>query len=291
MQSVPSMSELYISPHDLEDPLGEEHDMPVEGLTHRYPDRVLLYTIHHCAMYCRFCTRKRKVADPSSASSKDILEKAFQYIDAHKEIRDVVISGGDPLSYSDSKLEYFLSRLRAMEHIEIFRIGSRNLVTLPQRVTDDFAKMVAKYHPVFIHTHFNHPRECTREAFDACIKLANAGCVINNQTVLLKGINDDAVTIRDLNQKLLMMRVRPYYLYQCDLSNGLSHFRTSIEKGIEIIENLRGWTSGMAVPHFVVDLPGGGGKIPILPEYVVSHQGKEWVLRNYKNQQFIYREP
>jgi lysine 2,3-aminomutase len=290
-QAVPALAELYISPDDIEDPLNEEADMPVPGLTHRYPDRVLLYTIHNCAMYCRFCTRKRKVANPSSTSSREIIENAFRYIENHKEIRDVVISGGDPLSYADHKIEYFLARLRAIEHIEVFRIGTRNLVTLPQRVTDDFAKMVAKYHPVYIHTHFNHPAECTREAFDACEKLANAGCVLHNQTVLLKGINDNPETIKALNHRLLMMRVRPYYLFQCDLSEGLSHFRTPIEKGIEIIESLRGWTSGMAVPHFVVDLPGGGGKVPLIPDYVVEHQDKDWTFRNFRNQHYKYREP
>ena len=178
-----------------------------------------------------------------------------------------------------------------MEHIQVFRLGTRNLVTLPQRITHEFAQMLRKYHPVFIHTHFNHPKECTREAFDVCARLADAGCVINNQMVLLKGVNDDAAIVKELNHKLLMMRVRPYYIFQCDMSQGISHFRTPIEKGIEIIEKLRGWTSGMAVPHFVVDAPGGGGKIPILPNYVVKHEGKKWVLRNFKNEIYEYNEP
>src|SRR4051794_33138712 len=291
LQSVPKAGELNILDSDLEDPLGEERDMPVPGITHRYPDRVLFYTTHNCPVYCRHCTRKRKVSDPSSSAVNKQLEESLAYIEAHKEVRDVVISGGDPLSNSDDRLEYILSRLRAMDHIEVFRIGTRNLVTLPQRVTQSFADMLRKYHPVFVHTHFNHPKECTLEAFDACTRLADAGCVLHNQMVLLKGVNDDWKTVKELNHKLLMMRVRPYYIYQYDLSQGISHFRTPVEVGLNIIEHLRGWTSGMAVPHFVIDAPGGGGKIPLLPEYVVKHEGKRWVLRNYKNEQFEYIEP
>jgi lysine 2,3-aminomutase len=291
LQSVPKAGELHILPTDLEDPLAEERDMPVPGITHRYPDRVLFYTTHNCPVYCRHCTRKRKVSDPSSSAANKQLEDGLAYIEAHKEVRDVVISGGDPLSNSDERLEYILSRLRAMEHIEVFRIGTRNLVTLPQRITQSFADMLKKYHPVFIHTHFNHPKECTLEAFDACTRLADAGCILHNQMVLLKGVNDDPNTVKTLNHKLLMMRVRPYYIYQCDLSQGISHFRTPVEVGLNIIENLRGWTSGMAVPHFVIDAPGGGGKIPLLPEYVVKHEGKKWVLRNFRKEQFEYIEP
>jgi lysine 2,3-aminomutase len=291
LQSVPKSGELKILPMDLEDPLAEERDMPVPGITHRYPDRVLFYTTHNCPVYCRHCTRKRKVADPSSSAANKQLEDGLAYIEAHKEIRDVVISGGDPLSNSDERLEYILSRLRAMEHIQVFRIGTRNLVTLPQRITDSFAQMLGKYHPVFVHTHFNHPKECTKEAFDACAKLANAGCVLHNQMVLLKGVNDSPEIVKELNHKLLMMRVRPYYIYQCDLSQGIGHFRTPVETGLNIIEHLRGWTSGMAVPHYVIDAPGGGGKIPLLPEYVVKRDGKKWTLRNFRKQQFEYIEP
>lgn len=178
-----------------------------------------------------------------------------------------------------------------MDHIQVFRLGTRNLVTLPHRVTDSFAAMLRKYHPVFVHTHFNHPKECTEEAFDACAKLADAGCVINNQMVLLKGVNDSAEIVKDLNHRLLMMRVRPYYIFQCDMSQGISHFRTPVEKGLEIIEKLRGWTSGMAVPHYVIDGPGGGGKIPLIPNYVVGREGKKWILRNYKNKRYEYNEP
>lgn len=290
LQSVPKAGELTILDTELEDPLAEEKYMPVPGVTHRYPDRVLFYTTHNCPVYCRHCTRKRKVADPSSATASKQLEDGLAYIGSHPEIRDVVISGGDALSNSDDRLEYILSRLRAMEHIEVFRIATRNLVTLPQRVTDNFAKMLSKYHPVFVHTHFNHPKECTKEAFDACAKLADAGCVINNQMVLLKGVNDKPEIVKELNHKLLLMRVRPYYIFQCDQSQGIGHFRTPIETGLEIIEKLRGWTSGMAVPHFVVDCPGGGGKIPLIPNYVVGRDGKKWTFRNYQGKHFDYWE-
>lgn len=291
LQSVPTKGELFVDAIDLEDPLGEEKDMPVPGITHRYPDRVLFYTTHNCPVYCRHCTRKRKVSDPSSSAANKQLEESLAYIEAHKEIRDVVISGGDPLSNSDDRLEYILSRLRAMDHIEIFRIGTRNLVTLPQRITDDFAKMVSKYHPVLIHTHFNHPKECTKEAFDAVAKLVGNGCMVNNQMVLLKGINDDPMIVKELNHKLLMMRVRPYYIFQCDMAQGISHFRTPVQTGLDIIEKLRGWTSGMAVPHYVIDGPGGGGKIPLLPTYLKRREGKKWILRNYKNEEYTYEEP
>ncbi|HEY0840478.1 MAG TPA: lysine 2,3-aminomutase [Vulgatibacter sp.] len=291
LQSVPQQGELLILPTDLEDPLAEERDMPVPGITHRYPDRVLFYTTHNCPVYCRHCTRKRKVSDPSTAAAKKQLEDGLAYIAAHPEIRDIVISGGDPLSLSDDRLDYILGRLRAIPHVEIFRLGTRNLVTLPQRVTDDFANMLRKHAPVFVNTHFNHPKECTAEAFEACRKLADAGCVLGNQMVLLKGVNDDPKIVKELNHKLLMMRVRPYYIYQCDLSQGISHFRTPIEKGLEIIEALRGHTSGLAVPHFVVDAPGGGGKIPLLPEYMVKREGKTVTLRNFEHKQFVYEEP
>ncbi|MBI2606356.1 MAG: KamA family radical SAM protein [Deltaproteobacteria bacterium] len=291
LQAVPKIGELTILPTDLEDPLAEERDMPVPGITHRYPDRVLFYTTHNCPVYCRHCTRKRKVSDPSSASQLAQLESGLKYIEEHKEVRDVVISGGDPLSLSDDRLEYILSRLRACDHVDIFRIGTRNLVTLPFRVTDNFVKIVRKYHPVYVNTHFNHPKECTREAFDVAARLADAGCTIGNQTVLLKGVNDNPAVMKELMHKLLLMRIRPYYIYQCDLSQGISHFRTPVETGIDIIESLRGHTSGLAVPHYVIDAPGGGGKIPVMPNYVVHHEGKKWVLRNYKKKEYTYLEP
>lgn len=291
LQSVPHNAELDILPEDLADPLGEEKDMPVPGITHRYPDRVLFYTTHNCPVYCRHCTRKRKVSDPTSMADKDQIETAISYIESHPEIRDIVVSGGDPLSLSDERLDYILGRLRAIPHVEIFRLGTRNLVTLPQRVTDDFVKMLRKHQPVFVNTHFNHPKECTAESLDACRKLADAGCVMGNQMVLLKGVNNDWRIVKELNHRLLLMRVRPYYIYQCDLAQGISHFRTTVEEGLHIIENLRGHTSGLAVPTYVVDGPGGGGKIPLQPNYVVEHSGNRWKLRNFKQEQFEYNEP
>jgi len=290
LQSVPKMGELTILPTEMEDPLAEERDMPVPGITHRYPDRVLFYTTHHCPVFCRHCTRKRKVADPSSAAQKAQIEGGLEYIRNNPAIRDVVISGGDPLSNSDERLDYIMGSLRAIPHVEVFRLGTRNLVTLPHRVTDDFVRILKAHGPLYVHTHFNHPKECTAEAFEACLKIAEAGIPINNQMVLLKGINDDPQIVKKLNHLLLMMRVRPYYIFQCDMSQGISHFRTPISTGLNIIEHLRGHTSGMAVPHFVVDAPGGGGKIPLLPEYVVKHEGNKWTLRNYKNEEYIYEE-
>ncbi len=291
LQSVPQLGELQILPNELADPLAEERDMPVPGITHRYPDRVLFYTTHNCPVYCRHCTRKRKVSDPSTAAARRQIDEGLAYIAAHPEVRDVVISGGDPLSLSDDRLDYILGRLRSIPHVEIFRIGTRNLVTLPQRVTDDLAYMLRHHAPVYVNTHFNHPNECTAEAYEACRKLADAGCVLGNQMVLLKGVNDDAALVKELNHKLLLMRVRPYYIYQCDLAQGISHFRTPVEKGLEIIRALRGHTSGLAVPQFVIDAPNGGGKIPLLPEYVVRREGKKLILRNYEGELFEYEEP
>lgn len=290
-QSVPTMGELNIYPEDLEDPLGEEKDMPVPGITHRYPDRVLFYVTHNCPVYCRHCTRKRKVSDPSSAAAKKQIEDGLAYIERTPSVRDIVLSGGDPLTLSDERLDYILGRLRAIPHVEVFRLGTRNLVTLPQRVTREFANMLRKHMPVFVHTHFNHPKEITRETYEACRLLADAGCNLGNQMVLLKGVNDDPKIVKEMNHKLLMMSVRPYYIYQCDLAKGISHFRTPIETGLKIIEHLRGWTSGMAVPHFVIDAPKGGGKIPVLPEYLVAHEGNKVTLRNFKGDVFEYFEP
>jgi lysine 2,3-aminomutase len=291
LQSVPTMEETFVAAADLDDPLAEERDMPTPGITHRYPDRVLFYTTHNCPVYCRHCTRKRKVAHPTSAAAKRQIEDSLAYIASHPEIRDVVISGGDPLSLSDERLDYILGRLRAVPHVEIFRLGTRNLVTLPQRVTDDFVRMLREHHPVYVNTHFNHPKECTAEAFDAARRIADAGCPIGNQMVLLKGVNDDPAIVKELNHKLLLMRIRPYYIYQCDLAKGISHFRTPVETGIRIIESLRGHTSGLAVPQFVVDAPKGGGKIPVNPQYVVRRDGKKWVLRNYAGKEFEYLDP
>jgi lysine 2,3-aminomutase len=291
LQSVPKMGETFISAQDLDDPLAEDRDMPTPGLTHRYPDRVLFYTTHNCPVYCRHCTRKRKVADPTSAAAKKQIEDSLAYIARHPEVRDVVISGGDPLSLSDERLDYILGRLRAIPHVEVFRLGTRNLVTLPQRVTDDFVRMLREHHPVYVNTHFNHPKECTAEAFEAARRIADAGCVIGNQMVLLRGVNDDPRLVKELNHRLLLMRIRPYYIYQCDLAKGISHFRTPVEAGIRIIESLRGHTSGLAVPQLVIDAPNGGGKIPVNPGYVLGRDGKRWALRNYAGKEYEYFEP
>jgi len=291
LQAVPSLGELEKSPEDLEDPLGEEKDMPVPGITHRYPDRVLFYTTHHCPVYCRHCTRKRKVSDPSSAALKKQLEVGYQYMREHEEIRDVVISGGDPLSFSDVKLEEILANLRAIPHIEILRLGTRNPVTLPQRITPEFCEMIKKYHPIFVHTHFNHVKECTPDSAQALELLADVGCNIGNQMVLMKGINEDPNVVLEMNRWLLKQRVRPYYMFQCDLAEGISHFRTPVETGFKILKHLIGHTSGMAVPRYVVDLPGGGGKVPIQPEYLVKKEGRILTFENFQGKPYHYPEP
>lgn len=289
--AVPQLDELYDDPSDLVDPLHEDADSPVPGLTHRYPDRALLLVTHECSMYCRHCTRRRVVGDQDNMMPDDILEKAFEYIENTPQIRDVLISGGDPLVLSDNRLEKLLKRLSSIEHVEIVRIGSRMPVVLPMRITDDFVKMVKKYHPVYLNTHYNHPKEITAEAREACAKLSDNGVNIGNQSVLLRGINDCSNVMLHLVQKLLMIRVKPYYIYQCDLSVGISHFRTPVSKGIEIIENLRGHTTGMAVPTFVVDAPGGGGKIPVMPDYLISQTDKRIILRNYEGVITTYTQP
>jgi lysine 2,3-aminomutase len=291
LQSVPQMGELNILDTDMEDPLAEERDMPVPGITHRYPDRVLFYTTHNCPVYCRHCTRKRKVADPTTQAAQKQIDESLEYISKHTEIRDVILSGGDPLSLGNKKLEYIISSLRSMKHIELIRLGTRNLVTLPQRVDDELLEMLQKYHPIHVNTHFNHTKEMTREALLTATKISLAGCSMGNQMVLLKGVNDDAKEVLAVNHRLLIMRIRPYYIYQCDLSQGISHFRTSVDKGIEIIESMRGWTSGLAIPQFVVDAPGGGGKIPVNPNYFVKREGNTVTLRNYKKNQYTYIEP
>jgi len=289
LQAIPRMLELQVSSDEAADPLAEERDMPVPGLTWRYPDRVLLYTSHQCAVFCRHCTRRRKVSDPDSAPSKDQLNGAIRYISEHSEIRDVVLSGGDPLSLSNQRLAEVLRALRAIPHVEIIRIGTRHPVTLPQRVDEALCAVLKEVQPVYVHTHFNHPRECTQEAFDAAARLADTGSVLGNQMVLLRGVNDRASVVQDLNRKLLMMRIRPYYMYQCDLSEGTSRFRVPLHRGLEILEALRGHTSGMAVPHFVVDLPGGGGKVALSPDAVVEKNDDYWLLKSYTGE--IVRVP
>jgi lysine 2,3-aminomutase len=273
-----------------EDPLGEEEFSPVPNLVHKYPDRALFLVSSQCAMYCRFCTRKRKVGTGRMKITPKTIEAGLAYLKKTPAIREVLISGGDPLLLSDEGLAAILSALRAISHIEIIRIGSRVPCTLPMRVTVRLAAMLRQYHPLYINTHFNHPREITPEAAKACARLANAGIPLGNQTVLLKGVNDDAETIRILMQKLLKMRVRPYYLFQGDMTRGTNHFRTSIQTGLQIMEALIGHSSGMAVPTYAVDAPGGGGKIPLLPDYVKS-SGKELVFTNYQGLVCSYLNP
>jgi lysine 2,3-aminomutase len=266
-QAIPDIAEL--DPSGQTDPLMEEEQSPVPTIVHRYPDRVLFYVSASCAMYCRFCTRKRKVGDPDSLPCHSI-EKGFDYIHSHSEIRDVIISGGDPLMLSDDKLDYILKALRKIKHVQILRIGSRMPVTLPQRITESLCTVLKRYHPLFLNTHFNHPDEITAESTKACQMLTDAGIPLGNQSVLLEGINDKPEIMLDLVRKLLSIRVRPYYLYQADLVKGTEHFRTPIQTGLDIIRALRGYTSGLAVPHYVIDTPGGGGKIALIPDPVVA---------------------
>jgi len=288
-QVIPDKSEL-VDTDLFEDPLGEDKDSPVNNIVHRYPDRCLFLISHVCASYCRFCTRKRKVGDPTKISVK-FIDEGIEYIASHPEIRDVILSGGDPLLLGDDQLEYILQKLRCIPHLEIIRIGTRVPCFLPHRITSKLVKVLKKYHPLFMNVHFNHPDELTPLAVKALGRLANAGIPLGNQTVLLKGVNDDPEVMKRLMQKLLMARVRPYYIYQADMVFGTEHFRTRVEKGLEIIKALRGWTSGLAVPHFVIDAPGGGGKIPLLPQYLMKISDEEIVLRNYKGQVYRYRQP
>lgn len=285
-QVIPDLAELRIHTGGL-DPLSEDEDSPVPSIVHRYPDRVLFLVSHSCASYCRFCTRKRKVGDPMKMHPRYI-EDGIEYIKNHPEVRDVIISGGDPFILSDEKIEKILKRVRAIKHVEIIRIGTRIPCFLPQRITEKIAGILKKYHPLYINVHFNHPDEITPEAARALNLLADAGIPLGNQTVLLKGVNDDPLVMRRLMQKLLMVRVRPYYIYQADYVVGTEHFRTTIDKGIEIMESLRGWTSGLAVPYYCIDAPGGGGKIPILPKYVQTVDEHRVVLRNYAGETFVY---
>ena len=290
-QAIPSAAETHISPADLLDPLHEDEDSPVPGLTHRYPDRVLFLITDMCSMYCRHCTRRRFAGQKDASLPKDNIDKGIEYIAAHPEVRDVLLSGGDSLLVSDEVLEDIIKRLRAIPHVEIIRIGSRTPVVLPQRITDDLVNMLKKYHPIWLNTHFNHSNEITAESAEACAKMANAGIPLGNQSVLLRGINDCPNIMKRLVHKLVMIRVRPYYIYQCDLSMGLEHFRTPVSKGLEIIESLRGHTSGFAVPTFVVDAPGGGGKTPVMPQYVISQMLGKIILRNFEGVIASYTEP
>ena len=289
-QVIPRIEEGYDSPFDMADPCGEDTSMPVPGLVHRYPDRVLFLVTDRCASYCRYCTRSRVVSGVGEQELVTDFEEAYRYLEKHTEVRDVLLSGGDALLLSDSKLEGILKRLRGIPHIEFLRIGTRVPIFLPQRITPELCAMLRKYHPLWMSVHVNHPRELTTEVRDALGRLADSGIPLGNQSVLLVGVNDDPAIMRELVHKLLLCRVRPYYLYQCDLIRGSSHLRTPVAKGIEIIESLRGFTSGYAIPQFVIDAPGGGGKVPVNPDYVVYHDAEKIVIRNFEGKIFEYPE-
>lgn len=290
-QAIPQEAELYFAPEEDPDPLHEEVDSPVKGLTHRYPDRVLMLITDQCAAYCRHCTRRRFVGQTDRAMSREQIDACIDYIRNHPEVRDVLLSGGDAFLQSDENLEYIISSLRAIKHVEIIRIGTRTPVVMPQRVTPELCNMLKKYHPIWVNVHFNTPNEITEESARACAMLADAGIPLGNQSVLLSGVNDCVHVMTKLVHDLVRIRVRPYYIYVCDLSQGLSHFRTPVSKGIEIIEALRGHTSGYCVPTFVVDAPGGGGKIPVMPNYVLSQTPRKVILRNFEGVITTYTEP
>lgn len=289
-QVVPRVEETVTAPWERSDPCGEEAHSPVPGLVHRYPDRVLFLVTDRCAAYCRYCTRSRMVSNASGYDFHPELDRQIDYIRRHPEVRDVLLSGGDPLLLSDEKLDELLGALRAIPHVEFLRIGTRIPIFLPQRITPVLCAVLRRYHPLFISIHTNHPRELTLEARAALERLADAGIPLGNQSVLLRHVNDDPEVMRALVQKLLMCRVRPYYLYQCDLIAGSAHLRTSVRQGLEIMRQLRGHTTGYAVPTYVIDAPGGGGKIPVGPEYVVQHTSERVLLRNYKGEWFEYPE-
>jgi lysine 2,3-aminomutase len=288
---VPTVNEWVRMACEADDPLGEDHQSPVPGLVHRYPDRVLFMLLDFCSTYCRYCTRSRVVGHGGINASRSRWERAIEYIEKTPTIRDVLLSGGDPLTLSDDRLEWVLSRLRRIPHVEIIRLGTKVPAVLPQRITPKLVKMLKRYHPLWMSLHFTHPDECTPETHKACTMLADAGIPLGSQTVLLKGINDNVETMGELMHRLMKMRVRPYYLYQCDPITGSGHFRTPIQKGLEIIQGLRGFTSGYAVPTYVVDAPGGGGKIPLMPDYVKEHTRDELILTNYENKIYSYPDP
>lgn len=291
MQAVPILQEMHQDAADMADPLHEDEDSPAPGLTHRYPDRVLFLITDQCSMYCRHCTRRRLAGETDGARSREDIDACIEYIRKTPVVRDVLLSGGDCLCVEDDVLEYIISELRKIDHVEIVRLGSRTPVVMPMRITDKLCDMLKKYHPIWLNTHFNHSKEMTPQAAEACRKLADAGIPLGNQSVLLRGVNDCPHIMRDLVHDLVKNRVRPYYIYQCDLSLGIGHFRTTVSKGIEIIEGLRGHTSGYAVPTFVVDAPGGGGKTPVMPQYVISQTPHKVILRNYEGVITTYTEP
>ncbi len=291
LQGVPSQVEIAKSKSDLEDPLNEDTDSPVPGITHRYPDRVLFLVTDQCSMYCRHCTRRRLAGKEDRMRPREELDRAIEYVRNNPEIRDVLISGGDGLLIGDEILEDIIKNLRNIPHVEIIRIGTRVPVVMPQRITDELVDMLKKYQPIWINTHFNHPKEITEAAKEAVKKLADGGIPLGNQTVLLKGVNNCPHIMKQLVHELVKIRIRPYYIYQCDLSQGIEHFRTPVSTGIEIIESLRGHTSGFCVPTYVVDAPGGGGKIPVSPQYLISQSPGKVILRNYEGVIASYSEP
>lgn len=291
MQGVPTPAELIVRPEDLKDAVSEDFDSPVPHITHRYPDRVLFVITEMCSMYCRHCTRRRHVGSTEQAIPQAEIDNAIRYIERSPEVRDVLLSGGDPLVLSDDKLEEIIARVRAIPHVEIVRIGSRVPVVCPQRITPELVTMLRKYHPLYLNTHFNHPKEFTEDSIRACAMLADAGIPLGNQTVLMRGINDCANVMKRLCHKLVAARVKPYYYYQCDLAEGTAHFRTSVAKGIEIAESLRGHTTGFAVPTYIIDAIGGGGKTPVMPQYMISQAPGEVILRNYEGVISKYTEP
>jgi lysine 2,3-aminomutase len=291
MRAVPTMAETHISEEDLFDPLHEDLDSPSPGVTHRYPDRLLFLVTDQCSMYCRHCTRRRYSGETDRPRSQSEMDAAIAYVRETTGVRDVLLSGGDPFTLATERLEYLVAKLHEIPHVEIVRYGTATPVVMPQRITDELLQMLKKYQPVWINTHFNHPKELTGRAKQALAKLADAGCVLGNQSALLRGVNDCPYIIKELCQRLVENRVHPYRLYQCDLSQGISHFRTSISRGIEIIEHLKGHTTGFAVPEFMVDLPGGGGKTPVNPFYMISQSDRAVIFRNYEGVIAKFAEP
>jgi lysine 2,3-aminomutase len=289
-QVIPRVEETNTAPWEMTDPCGEDAHSPVPGLVHRYPDRVLFLVTDRCAAYCRYCTRSRLVSNATGYDFHPQFDKQIEYIRNNTNIRDVLLSGGDPLLFSDERLEHLLSQLRAIPHLEFLRIGTRIPIFLPQRITPELCAMLKKYHPLFISIHSNHPRELTTEVRDALGRLADAGIPLGNQSVLLRNVNDDVTVMKAQVQKLLMCRVKPYYLYQCDLIAGSAHLRASVRKGLEIMENLRGHTTGYAVPQYVIDAPNGGGKVPVNPDYILSRDEERVIIRNYEGKVFEYPE-
>lgn len=291
MRAVPTTAETLINTEDMLDPLHEDVDSPAPGLTHRYPDRVLLLITDQCSMYCRHCTRRRIAGETDQPRTQSEIDEAIAYVRATPGIRDVLLSGGDAFTMSTDRLEYIIAKLTEIPHVEMVRYGTATPVVLPQRITDELVNMLRKYQPVWVNVHYNHPKELTERSKQALAKLADAGCAIGNQSVLMRGLNDCPYILKELNQRLIENRVRPYRLYQCDLSQGIGHFRTSIRKGIEIMEHLRGHTTGFAVPDYIVDLPGGGGKTPVNPHYMIAQGEKTVIFRNYEGVIARYVEP